>query len=163
MIQTRRAPDYADMPLHEILQLDEGPQTEALHQLHADRRPSREMIRLRTKSGRRMDVMLGGEKFTIMPKGRSVSKRVAIRLLREYGYRGKYHRRHRPTGLRREDLMKLPEETKLRLKYADPSLDFDNLNFIDDYLYHDTEYDPNEDYEVFDDEEDTNTLITNQD
>lgn len=136
---TTRQPDYASLPLHEILQLEEGPQTEALLAFYEEGQldPEKDTVLLKTHSGAAMSIPIsGGRKLNIMPRGRRVSRRLAVRLLREYGYRGKYWSRDRTTGLRKIDLAHLPEPTKERIQWYHPNVDFDNFNPSMDYLIH---------------------------
>lgn len=127
---------YANMPLHEILQLDEGPQTEALMQFYQDIDPANDTLLLKTKSGKRMDVRVGDKTLHIMPRGLKVSKRLAVRLLLDYGYHGKYWARERATGIRKIDLPRLPEDTKDRIKWYHPDINFDKFDPNEDYLIH---------------------------
>lgn len=127
---------YDSMPLHEILALPEGPQTEALQHFYANSDPNNELVLIKTNSGKRMDVMLNGHKFTIMGKGRRVSRRQAVRLLLDYGYQGKYWGRERTTGIRKIDLPRVTEEERERIQWYNPDIDFKSFNPNEDFLIH---------------------------
>lgn len=139
MVTTRSRTSYAEMPLHEILQLDEGAQTDALMQFYEEGQtdPSKDTVLIKTNSGAAMHIPMGkGQKISIMPKGRRVSRRLAVRLLREYGYRGKYWGRERTTGIRKIDLPRVPQETRERIQWYNPDVNFDKFEPNMDYLIH---------------------------
>lgn len=124
---------YERMPLHEILTLPEGPQTDALRWFMDN--PAIDTVLIKSNSGSRMTVKMGGKTLNIMPKGLRVSKRMAINLLLAYGYRGKYQGRERYTGLRKIDIQRMPDETKERVNFYNPEpIDWKNFNPSEDYL-----------------------------
>jgi hypothetical protein len=98
--------------------------------------PTGDTVLIKTNSGSRMDVDMNGKTLHVMPKGLRVSRRLAIRLLIDYGYRGKYWARERSTGLRKIDVAKLAEETKRRFEWYIPGMDFSNFNPAEDFLIH---------------------------
>ena len=122
----------AALPLHEILALEEGRQALALERFME----LNDTVLLKTSSGSPMKVKLLGKDVTISNRGFRCSPRLAVQLLRGWGYRGKYWGRNRDTGLRQIDLAHLPEESKARMKWYVKDLDFDNFKPREDYLIH---------------------------
>jgi hypothetical protein len=129
--------NFKEMPLHEILALAEGPQTEALMEFYANTDPNSDSVNIRTASGKQMVTYINGQKYVIPAgRGRSVSRRLAVRLLLDYGRNGKYWARERNTGIRKIDLPRVPEETRERIQWYTPEVDFKNFNPSEDYLIH---------------------------
>lgn len=122
----------AELPLHEILALEEGRQAQALEQFM----DTNDTVLLKTSGGSPMKIRLHGKDITISNRGFRCSPRLATQIIRGWGYRGKYWARERNTGMRQVDMAHLPNESKERMKWYLKDVDFDNLKPREDYIIH---------------------------
>lgn len=134
----RRTKRYVD-DLNLILQVEDiGVRDWALEKWLNPDDFSQEQVKVKTQSGKAMQIPVrtsaGPQLLNVPPAGRKVSRRLALKLLREYGEFGKYRGRDRATGLTEFDIATLPVETIARLKGRHPNIQKFKTN--PDFLVH---------------------------
>jgi hypothetical protein len=88
------------------------------------------VVKIGTASGKAMTFPFDGQRFSIPPMGKHVSRNLAVRLLLHYGIKGRYRGRDQATGMSESDRLGLTKE--MREHYIDSGTY--NLNFNSDYL-----------------------------
>lgn len=122
--------EYAEYRLDDILLLKEPERTHALRAWVNMFDPvDGGVVLLRTASGKPLTARLRGQKIYIGPKGKNVSRQLAVDLLLAYGDGGTYHNKDQRTGLW---LSTYSSATKLEREHYDEQ----GVEFQTEYLTH---------------------------